>query len=262
MVPGGKFFMGSDEAEALDFERPAHQVSLQPFCIDRTEVTVAAYVRCSESGECRRAATTNAWTDITARENATYDPLCTASDPDKTTHPINCVDWSGASAYCVARGGRLPTEAEWELAARGPDGRVYPWGDEMPSGRLLNGCGSECARWGKRKGAGLEAMYTDDDGFAGTAPVGSFPLGASRYGLEDVVGNVWEWVADWYAGYDVAEGAPATANPRGPSTGTERVIRGGAWNAAYPSWVRPTFRYKDEPTKRSHGIGFRCASTL
>ena len=98
-------------------------------------------------------------------------------------------------------------------------------------------------------------MYDADDGFPNTAPVGSFPKGASRYGVEDVVGNVWEWVADWYGEY----GKDEQTSPKGPASGDERVIRGGSWNGSYASWVRPTFRYKDAPTKRSYGIGFRCA---
>jgi len=109
--------------------------------------------------------------------------------------------------------------------------------------------------WGAKNGVEEKAMYDADDGFPNTAPVGSFPKGASRYGVQDVVGNVWEWVADWYAAY----GAEEQKSPSGPPTGTEKVIRGGAWNGSYASWVRPTFRYKDSPTKRSYGIGFRCA---
>ncbi|MBS2019585.1 MAG: SUMF1/EgtB/PvdO family nonheme iron enzyme [Deltaproteobacteria bacterium] len=257
LVPGGKFFMGSDAKEALDFERPAHKVALRAFCIDQTEVTVAAYKACSDEGECRRAPTENDWPDITAKEKATYDPLCNMRDPvGRAQHPINCVDWSMADAFCRARGRRLPTEAEWEFAARGPDGRTYPWGDEAPSAQLLNACGKECTKWGTKHGTSLEAMYAGDDGFAGTAPVGSFPKGASRYGVLDIVGNVWEWVSDVYAPYTADE----RVDPRGPESGDERVIRGGAWNGAYPAWVRPTFRYKDAPAKRSHGIGFRCAS--
>ena len=257
LVPGGKFFMGSDAKEALDFEKPAHKVTLRAFCIDKTEVTVAAYKKCSDEGECRRAPTENEWTSITPADRSAYDPLCTMRDPaGKAQHPINCVDWSMADTYCRANGGRLPTEAEWEFAARGPDGRTYPWGDEEPSAKLLNACGRECMKWSAKHRAGLEPMYAGDDGFAGTAPVGSFPAGASRYGVVDIVGNVWEWVGDRYGAYDGAD----VTDPRGAASGEERVIRGGAWNGAYPAWVRPTFRYKDEPTKRSHGIGFRCAA--
>ena len=256
-IPGGRFFMGSDDPQSLEFERPAHHVELSAFCIDRTEVTVAAYKQCSDAGDCKRAPTTNDWPDITAREHTTYDALCTAADPvTHATHPVNCVDWTMADAFCRARQKRLPTEAEWEFAARGPDGRVYPWGDEAPSGDLLNACGAECVRWAKGAGVSLEPMFAGDDGWATIAPVGSFPRGASRYGVEDVVGNVWEWVADWYGNYENR----AVKMPIGPPTGVERVIRGGGWNGANPAWVRPSFRYKDRPSKRSHGIGFRCAS--
>jgi len=258
LIPGGSFFMGSDEKEALDFEKPAHKVTLHAFCIDRTEVTVAAYRRCSQAGACREAPTTNDWDGITAAERTTYDPLCNASDPvARANHPVNCVDWTLADAYCRAQGRRLPSEAEWELAARGQDGRTYPWGDEPPSPSLLNACGSECTRWGAKHRTALDAMYEGDDGFAATAPVGSFPKGASRYGVLDIVGNVWEWVGDRYGEYSGAD----AVDPHGPDVGDERVIRGGAWNGAHPAWVRPTFRYKDAESKRSHGIGFRCAST-
>jgi formylglycine-generating enzyme required for sulfatase activity len=121
---------------------------------------------------------------------------------------------------------------------------------------LLNACGKECLAWGAKNGVEETSMYPQDDGWPTTAPVGSFPKGASRFGLMDVVGNVWEWVADWYAPYT----AEAVASPVGSPEGTARVIRGGAWNGGYASWVRPTFRYKDAPGKRSYGIGFRCAA--
>ncbi len=256
-VPGGSFFMGDDDG--TKFERPAHQVLLAPYCIDRFEVTVASYKACSDAGECKRAGLTNAWRDIDAHQRSTFDPLCNATDPaGRAQHPINCVDWEMASRFCRTRGKRLPSEAEWEFAARGPDGRRYPWGDDPPSARLLNACGTECEAWGKKHGEDERAMYRADDGFPTTAPVGSFPAGASRYGVEDVVGNVWEWVDDWFAPYE----AGAQQSPAGPHDGTEKVIRGGAWNGREPSWVRPTFRYKTAPTDRSYGTGFRCSSDL
>jgi formylglycine-generating enzyme required for sulfatase activity len=263
-IPGGKFFMGSDDKDDLEFERPAHQVTLSPYCVDKFEVTVERYKACSDKGECKRAPTSNDWDGITSTEKKSFDPLCNGRDAvDKLKHPINCVDWDMADAFCKAAvpHGRLPTEAEWEFAARGPDGRKFPWGDEWPDAKHLNACDKECVAWGKANHVDESAMYKEDDGFANTAPVGSFPLGASRYGVEDVVGNVWEWTADWYAPYTAA----GSVDPKGPEHETDdkgRVIRGGAWNGAYPAWVRPTFRYHDSPSKRSYGVGFRCAAAL
>jgi len=254
VIPGGSFFMGSDEG--LPFEKPSHQVTIAPFCIDEFEVTVDKYKACSDSGRCKRAGSTNEWASITDKERKAFDPTCNIRDPDnRGKHPINCVDWEMADKYCHEQGGRLPSEAEWEFAARGPDGRKYPWGDDDPAAGHMNACGKECVAWGAKNGVEEKAMYDVDDGFATTAPVGSFPKGASRYGVQDVVGNVWEWVADWYGPYTSAE----ERDPKGPAGGDERVIRGGSWNGSYASWVRPTFRYKDAPTKRSYGIGFRCA---
>jgi formylglycine-generating enzyme required for sulfatase activity len=253
-IPGGSFFMGSDDG--LPFEKPAHQVKLEPFCIDEFEVTVSRYKACSDAGSCKRAGATNAWSSISDKDRKAFDPLCNIRDPEgRAKHPVNCVDWEMADKFCREQGGRLPTEAEWEFAARGPDGRKYPWGDDDPAAMHLNACGKECVAWGAKNGVEEKAMYDVDDGFPNTAPVGSFPKGASRYGVQDVVGNVWEWVADWYGDYTAGE----LKEPKGPEAGEERVIRGGAWNGSFASWVRPTFRYKDAPSKRSYGIGFRCA---
>jgi formylglycine-generating enzyme required for sulfatase activity/serine/threonine protein kinase len=259
-IAGGKFFMGTDDKKDEEAERPAHQVTLSPYCIDLTEVTVGQYKQCSDKGECKRAPRENEWPGITAREHKVYDPLCNIRDVDaRSEYPINCVDWDLASSFCKAKGGRLPTEAEWEFATRGSDGRKYPWGDEPPTdGSRLNACGKECLAWGKKYNEEVTAMYPADDGFQTTAPVGSFPKGASPFGLQDVVGNVWEWAGDWYAPY-----APgAASDPTGTPTGTERVLRGGSWNGGDPAWVRPTYRFKSTPGLRSHGIGFRCAKPL
>jgi formylglycine-generating enzyme required for sulfatase activity len=253
LVPGGRFYMGSDEE--ADIERPAHRVQLSPYCIDRFEVTTEQYKACSDAGECKRGGTENKWDGPSKDAAAAYDPLCNLRDPvARAKHPVNCVDWDMARAYCEARGGRLPTEAEWELAARGPDGRTYPWGDDEPGPKDLNACGKECASWAKDRVGHLDAMHDLDDGWAATAPVGSFPAGRSRYGAEDMVGNVAEWVADWFAPYSV----DVVRDPHGPAGGDERVIRGGAWNDAQPSRVRPTFRDHGDPGMRSHAVGFRC----
>jgi formylglycine-generating enzyme required for sulfatase activity/serine/threonine protein kinase len=259
-IPGGSFYMGSDDAKAPPFEKPAHQVILEGYCIDKYETTLEKYKACSDVGHCKPAGKENWWASITEHDHKVYDPLCNINAPaERGKHPVNCVDYDMSEKYCKEQGGRLPTEAEWEFAARGPDGRKYPWGDDDPTAEHLNACGTECVAWGVKNGEPLVAMYKADDGFANTAPVGMFPKGASRYGLEDVVGNVWEWVADWYSTYDVKDPDEATKEPKGPAEGTERVIRGGAWNGSFASWVRPTFRYKDDPKMRTHGIGFRCA---
>jgi formylglycine-generating enzyme required for sulfatase activity len=253
-IPGGSFFMGSDDG--LPVEKPAHPVTLDPYCMDRFEVTVAAYRACSDIGRCKRAGTTNEWDGISEHDQAAFDPLCNGRDAEaRANHPVNCVDWVMADRFCREQKKRLPTEAEWEFAARGPDGRKYPWGDEEPTADDLNACGAECAAWGAKNHVDEKPMYAADDGYPNTAPVGSFPKGASPFGLQDVVGNVWEWVADWYAPYGDAE----AKNPGGPTTGSERVIRGGSWNGSYSSWVRPTFRFRSAPAVRSYGIGFRCA---
>jgi formylglycine-generating enzyme required for sulfatase activity len=161
-----------------------------------------------------------------------------------------------ANTYCLANGKRLPTEAEWEYATRGPDGRVYPWGDEPPSARHLNACDKSCMAWAKTNGVTVFALYEEEDGFPTTAPVGSFPAGSSRFGPNDVVGNVFEWVGDWDAAYSPED----VTNPAGPATGEKKVIRGGAWNGGDASWLRPSFRYAQDPKAQSHGIGFRCAA--
>jgi formylglycine-generating enzyme required for sulfatase activity/tRNA A-37 threonylcarbamoyl transferase component Bud32 len=254
-IPGGSFFMGSDDD--LDLEKPAHKVKLTRYCMDIYEVTTADYKACSDRGDCRRASRANQWSGISDHERDVFDPVCNIRDPSsRATHPINCVDWTMADEYCRMRAARLPTEAEWEFAARGPDGRKYPWGDALPTADLLNACGSECVKWTGLHDVPQEgAMFEGDDRWPTTAPVGSFPRGASPFGLRDIVGNVWEWVADWYAPYT----PDVRTDPAGPQHGEARVIRGGGWNGAHPAWARPTFRYRSDPATRSHGIGFRCA---
>jgi formylglycine-generating enzyme required for sulfatase activity len=248
--------MGSD-ADRPD-ERPAHKVSLHAYCMDVLEVTTTDYLACSERGHCKRAGLTNTWEGITAEESRVYDPVCNVSHADKGTHPINCVDWAMAERFCREAGKRLPTEAEWEFAARGSDGRTYPWGDATPSVLRLNACGAECVAWGKARGMRFARAIEGTDAWPTTAPVGSFPLGASQWSIQDLVGNVWEWVADFYGSY----GESDQRDPSGPSSGSARVMRGGAWNGAAVDWVRPSFRFSGSAALRSHGVGFRCAQTL
>jgi formylglycine-generating enzyme required for sulfatase activity len=257
-IPAGQFFQGSDAKDALDNEKPSHNVTLSAYCIDLYETTAGEYKTCSDVGKCRRASNEVEWPKITPAEQKTYSPLCTFGQAGMEAHPINCVSHEMAATYCKAQGKRLPTEAEWEYATRGPDGRVYPWGDEAPTSKHLNACGTECVAWGQKHGTPFTALYPEDDGYANTSPVGKFEAGRSRFGPYDVVGNVWEWVADWSAPYN----ADPKTNPQGPDTGEKKVIRGGAWNGSYASWLRPSFRYAQSPGAYSYGIGFRCAKDL
>ncbi len=259
MVPASTFFMGSDERDVEPDERPAHKVRLDAYCIDRTEVTVAAYAACVAGGACSGAWDGNDWAGITKSDHTTFDGLCNSRAPaSRGLHPANCVSWTQAQEFCASLSARLPTEAEWELAARGTDGRRYPWGDAEPTSSRLNACGAECVAWGKKHGVDLVGMVRDDDGWPTTAPAGSFPAGASPFGVLDMTGNVWEWVLDRHGPYEAAE----SSAPTGPAAGDERVLRGGAWNGSDSSWVRPTYRFSASPVMRSHGIGFRCARPL
>jgi eukaryotic-like serine/threonine-protein kinase len=201
---------------------------------------------------------------MTERQRDKFKQLCNTRVKDKQNHPINCVDWAMADNFCRVAGGRLPaggarlpTEAEWEFAARGSSQRTYPWGDEPPSATRLNACGTECERWMARNLETIGTMYKADDGWPGTAPVGSFPKGASSDGIQDLAGNVWEWTADWYGDYP----AEAQVDAKGPPTGTERVVRGGSYNGTESDWAKPSYRWKTPPDTFNHSIGLRCAKT-
>ena len=236
--------------------RPPHEVTITGFCLDRTEVTTRAYASCVEKGQCERALEQVSWEGISPEKKKRYSPFCNAGKPDRGEHPVNCVAWPMANNYCKKSGRRLPTEAEWEYAARGSNQRKFPWGDEPPSARLLNACGKECALWGAKNAEKHAMMYNDDDGFSATAPVGSFPAGAAAHGVMDLAGNVWEWTADYYAPYTDAN----QQDPKGPATGDKRVVRGGDYFAFQADWARPAYRWKTEPDSYNHAIGFRCAA--
>jgi eukaryotic-like serine/threonine-protein kinase len=256
-IPAGQFYMGSDSSDR-DNEKPAHNVTLDTFCIDLYEVTVERYAACRKRGACPRIDNATAsFPELVARERKSYDELCNRELAERMEHPANCVTWKDAETYCRREGKRLPTEAEWEYATRGPDGRIYPWGDETPTAGHMNLCGKECKAWAKQAGIEVWTKLEEDDGYPATAPVGKFPQGRSRFGPYDVVGNVWEWVADWDGSYAAGD----VQNPTGPATGEKRVIRGGGWNGGDPSWARPAFRYSRPPDIRHPAIGFRCAKS-
>ena len=232
-VPAGAFEMGSDDG--ADDEQPVHKVTLDGYWIDRTEVTNAQY-QVFVSAKGHRAPTRCDWGE------PTYE------DGNKSDHPVVCVSWDDASAYCEWAGGRLPTEAEWEKAARGTDGRVYPWGNEF-----------DCAKGNFDDETTLDEYVVpggvDCDGYERTAPVGSYAAGASPYGALDMAGNVWEWVGDWYGAYPGAD----QENPTGPATGEYRVLRGGSWSDNYPYALRGADRNVWRPGDTSYYLGFRCA---
>ena len=233
-IPAGRFQMGDA------YER-RHDVVLSEYCIDRTEVTVKAYEACVTAKEC-------------SVPDRTADLYCELGG--RADHPVTCIDWSQAEQYCRWAQKRLPTEAEWEYAARGDDGRVYPWGSQAPAAELANTCDRECVAMAKReRKQRWTAMYDASDGWGATAPVGSFPAGASPFGVLDLAGNVWEWTADWYGAYP----SGARTNPLGMRAGTKRVFRGGAWNVRSVELLRAPYRNAGTPTMRDFDLGFRCA---
>jgi formylglycine-generating enzyme required for sulfatase activity len=249
-VPAGTFPMGSSEA-AIDAavemcvrnstsgechrtwfedESPQHMVTLDAFWIDRMEVTLAQYRQCVAAGHCASA-------DCGVELN-----------PNRPDQPVACVSWFDAQAYCEWAGARLPTEAEWEYAARGPEGNIFPWGDGFDPERL-NYCDANCTyEW-------RDAEY--NDGYSRTAPVGSFEAGASWCDALDMAGNAWEWVADWYDASYYAVSPPH--NPQGPESGTYRIMRGGScyYQASYlrsarRAWMLPS------PRDSNNSGAFRC----
>jgi Uncharacterized conserved protein len=254
-IPGGTFWMGDPDLDKDS--KPVHKVALSPFCIDKTEVTVAAFRACVHAGDCAPPSATVDWKGIKREDKTKWSQFCTWGRSGLDQHPINCVDWKQASAYCEWTGGRLPTEAEWEYAARGSDGRQYPWGNEPPDAKRLNACGGECASMLKERfDATWKPMYTGDDGWPATAPVGRYPRGASPFGVLDMAGNVWEWTAD--SSFDYTDEAVTNPQRSRPDT-SPRVLRGGSWHDNGPARVRAAVRNGNDPVNRVNSLGFRCA---
>jgi formylglycine-generating enzyme required for sulfatase activity len=238
-IPAGEFQMGCDDTNPNEYcnsdEQPLHTVYLDAYAIDKYEVTNAQYAEfLNAEGNQEEGGYT--WLDADDSDVRIHESGGVWQvDAGYEDHPVTEVTWYGARAYCEWQGKRLPTEAEWEKAARGAsDTRMYPWGNEDP----------DCSR--------LNYDYCVGD----TAPVGSYPSGASPYGALDMAGNVWEWVNDWYDSnyYDVSP----HNNPPGPDRGNSRVLRGGGWYNIWPG-VRVALRLYYYPFSSDDGLGFRCA---
>ena len=246
LVPAGEFTMGSqpNNADPYDSEMPAHKVYLDTFWIDRTEVTNGQYALCVEAGACQAPTAYGA-----LRPNSRTRPDYYGNSV-YTQYPVVYVDWDAAVAYCTWAGRRLPTEAEWEKAARGTDQRWFPWGNKNVSGKFLNLAD---------RGTGYYYSYNlVDDGYRDTSPVGNYPAGASPYGAYDMAGNVLEWTADWFS--DSYYSVSPAENPTGPESGTLKVLRGGSLNSG--NWsIRSTTRFYLGPEYAYSYIGFRCAAS-
>ena len=259
LIPAGEFLMGSPEDEGAFDEHPQHVVYLDDFYIDKYEVTNAQFKEFVESTgyvtDAERKGYGEIWNPIENVQYQLYDSkgvnwqspnACFGSDCPRPGawvyyliyHPVLQVSWNDAQAYATWAGKRLPTEAEWEKAARGVDGRTWPWGNVFN----LN-----------IEGATVHANVAGES----LMLVGSFPTGVSPYGVHDIVGNVQEWVADWY-GANYYNHSPQS-NPKGPVEGIARVLRGGSWRHQKSSHVRIASREYQPPDYSSNFVGFRCA---
>ncbi len=231
-IPGATYQMGCDPT--TDYicsyvpEEKKHTVTVGAFRIDKYEVTTRRYTECVKAGVCSMP---------------TIGGLMYYGIPETANFPINGVNWHQARQFCKWQDKRLPTSAEWELAARGTDGRTYPWGNQEP----------DCTRTVMdRENAGFLGCGTGD-----TLPVGSRPEGASPYGVMDMAGNLWEWTSDWYD-EQYYYNSPRN-NPRGPKNGELKVTRGGDFMSRQGYELRVTGQFPYYPSNPSPAIGFRCA---
>lgn len=239
LVPAGEFTMGGKAADEVKVcsekfgaacqlswfvdEEPQHKVSLDAFSIDKYEVTNALYQACEDQGACTPPQST-----ASNSHPSYYD------NPEFANYPVIYVNWHQAQAFCKWRGARLPTEAEWEKAARGTDTRMYPWGNE------------------------LDAAFANFHwNVSDTTRVGSYEDGKSPYGVYDMAGNVWEWVSSLYAPYPYN----AQDGRESPTGSRERVIRGGSWGQEGDNSVSVSYRYAFDPNKSNMDLGFRCAKS-
>jgi len=228
-IPAGTFIMGSDTGS--DDEQPEHVVYLNEYWIDKYEITNAQYAKCVVAGKCR------------IPECGQY------KEGERVTYPVVCVNWSQVKSYCEFVGKRLPTEAEWEKAARGTDGRTWPWGNEF-DGLKLNFCDKNCDQnW---------ANKDYDDSYGYIAPVGSYELGQSPYGVYDMGGNVWEWTLSDHKFYPPLRGYRIYNDTRNKEIiDNTKVFRGGAWDSQGDS-TRVTVRWASDWKYMNTHLGGRC----
>jgi serine/threonine-protein kinase len=234
-VPAGNFQMGCDVERNIGYpckitEFPLHTIYVEAFYIDIHEVTNRLYAQCVQASACTEP-----------EEKRSLSRSSYYSNPEYDNYPVVAVNWVQAKTYCQWRGAELPTEAQWEKAARGTDGRTYPWGDRNLDCTLANS----------------RDEAADQDCVGDTAAVGSYPAGASPYGIMDMAGNVQEWVNDWYQ-EDYYSFSPSS-NPPGPATGTDKVIRSSAWYL--PSYfMRVAWRIHNGTDNYAYDTGFRCVT--
>ena len=254
LINGGRFIMGDDNE--MPSEAPAHEVVVKSFWMDRHEVTVAEFALFVSATGYKTDAERFGWSNAFNLKDGQWQKTegATWRQPDGPqsiavgNEPVCQVSWNDAAAYAKWAGKRLPTEAEWECAARGGLARKkYSWGDDLrPNGKPV-------ANWWQ---GSFPDRNTSEDGFTGRAPVESFP--PNGYGLHDMIGNVWEWCADWYASDGYVNSTHD--DPKGPELGSERVIRGGSWMCAenFCSNYRVAARSYATPDSGMNNLGFRC----
>jgi eukaryotic-like serine/threonine-protein kinase len=247
-VPAGDFIMGSDDKDAKKSleggraypEIPVSTIYLDGYWIDKYEVTNGQYALCVDAGVCKPP----------YRKDSMTRPKY-FGNPEFSNYPVIWVNWSMALAYCDWAGRKLPSEAEWEKAARGTDARRFPWGNDPLDGTRANFCDINCPLSVANPGY--------NDGYADTAPVGSYPAGASPYGALDMAGNVWEWTSTLVRPYPYNPNDGREILQTNPNVDGERVWRGGAWSNGY-WWMHSALRYRSKDWYWYMVLGFRCSS--